>query len=157
MTELKAHMNRTHPDEGKITYKCVQCSKFLASKSSLGHHMKAHLGNKSESCTFCKRTFIDKSGLMRHISIHTGTKNYKCDLCDKMFRTPKQVRCHRRIHFEKQVDCTLCEKKFSCEKSAKEHKSRVHMTHGKILSEWKCSWVDLKTQFPGRHYSLRIF
>ena len=57
---------KMHTDVNLRAYKCFQCNKHVSSKTSLKHHMRVHLGVKSESCVHCKKSFIDKADLLTY-------------------------------------------------------------------------------------------
>jgi uncharacterized Zn-finger protein len=66
--------------------------------SDLVRHTRIHSHEKPYKCTQCFRAFAVKSTLNSHIRTHTGIKQYKCNVCDKNFSTHGSLKVHLRLH-----------------------------------------------------------
>ncbi|NXP61793.1 ZN236 protein, partial [Chloropsis cyanopogon] len=53
-------------------YKCPQCFRAFAVKSTLTAHIKTHTGIKAFKCQFCMKSFSTSGSLKVHIRLHTG-------------------------------------------------------------------------------------
>ena len=103
---------RDHSDEKP--YKCKDCDKGFAKKTTLKVHQRIHSGEKPYECKDCNRGFAQRSTLESHQRIHSGERPYKCTYCDKGFAQRTALRNHQRIHSgERPYKCTYCDKGFA--------------------------------------------
>ncbi|NXH16151.1 ZN271 protein, partial [Bucco capensis] len=65
------------------TYKCPECGKRFARRSTLTIHQQTHTGERPYPCSQCGKTFAAKSDLLRNQQTHTGEGPYPCSQCGK--------------------------------------------------------------------------
>ena len=87
--------------------------------------------NRSEEVAKCKKcdwTSPIVSHLKGHMIKHTG--QYVCDVCKNTFKTNGEMKNHKQIHEEEQVQlrlvCITCDKLFQTEHSFKQHMQAKH-------------------------------
>lgn len=63
--DLENHIIQRHPNEKP--YKCIECGRFLSSRSHRNRHMRTHdMGRPIFSCTKCGNIYFQESGLYDH-------------------------------------------------------------------------------------------
>jgi KRAB domain-containing zinc finger protein len=70
-----------------------------------------------------------------HMLVHSTERPYSCDLCHLKFKCPKQLACHKRTHFPRnlKVECSVCGKKFLTKSKLTRH-YRIH------VDEYQFTW-----------------
>lgn len=125
-TPLEKHMEEC---QGRIPFKCPECSKEFQYESSLKCHVVSHYPNKPKlfSCDQCDYKSNYKANLkkhIRHIHEQRGERNIKCLECEKMFFTEDNMRRHLKLHSEERpykCDKSDCDKAFKTMTGLKLH------------------------------------
>jgi len=113
-SSLTVHINAVHDEEGKIRFKCDQCSRGFSCKSKLKYHILSHSDERKHPCATCGKKFKSKRDLVKHDKIHSGVKPFKCSFCAKAFLNPDKVRRHELIHTGvMDYRCSSCGKGFN--------------------------------------------
>jgi len=113
-SSLAVHINAVHDEEGKIRFKCDQCSRGFSCKSKLKYHTLSHSDERKHPCATCGKKFKSKRDLVKHDKIHSGVKPFKCSFCAKAFLNPDKVRRHELIHTGvMDYRCSSCGKAFN--------------------------------------------
>lgn len=99
---LEKHMEEC---QGRIPFKCPECSKEFQYESSLKCHVVSHYPDQPKlfSCTQCDYKSNYKANLkkhIRHIHEQRGERNVKCTECDKLFYTEDNMKRHLKLHSE---------------------------------------------------------
>ncbi|XP_045166647.2 titin homolog [Mercenaria mercenaria] len=107
---LEKHMEEC---QGRIPFKCPECSKEFQYESSLKCHVVSHYPDQPKlfSCDQCDYKSNYKANLkkhIRHIHEQRGERNVKCTECDKLFYTEDNMKRHLKLHSE--------ERPYKCEK-----------------------------------------
>ena len=115
---LEKHMEEC---QGRVPFKCPECSKEFQYESSLKCHVVSHYPDKPKlfSCDQCDYKSNYKANLKKHIRhIHEQKKerDIKCLDCDKLFYTDENMRRHLKLHSEERP--YKCEEK-DCDKAFK--------------------------------------
>ena len=115
---LEKHMEEC---QGRVPFRCPECSKEFQYESSLKCHVVSHYPDKPKlfGCDQCDYKSNYKANLKKHIRhIHEQKKerDIKCLECDKMFYTDENMRRHLKLHSEDRP--FKCEEK-NCEKAFK--------------------------------------
>ncbi|XP_061525889.1 zinc finger protein 25-like [Phycodurus eques] len=119
----EGHMT-CHTDNKR--WKCSQCEKTFANKSTFKQHVRTHTGEKPFSCSDCGQRFSLKERLKRHTRTHTGEKPFSCSVCGQRFTQKGALKRHTRTHTgEKPFSCSVCGQVFSQKGNLKKHS----MTH----------------------------
>ncbi|XP_061663616.1 zinc finger protein 239-like isoform X1 [Syngnathoides biaculeatus] len=94
-------------------WKCSQCGKTFASKSSMKQHVKIHTQQRDFSCSVYSQRFTQNGNLKYHIT-HTGEKPFSCSVCCQRFSDKGNLKKHARTHTsEKPFSCLVCGQRFS--------------------------------------------
>ena len=127
--------------KGIYDYKCSECSKAYASRSSLTIHIQFKHGNKTKdhSCEECGALFYSNSHLKMHSDKHTGEKKHHCrEGCDKTFRHVNVRNNHERTHRGiPEFKCTICSKLLMRRDSL-----RIHMMIHQGSKRYTCPICD---------------
>ena len=119
--ELKAE---THVDK----YKCKQCDKVLASKSSLNTHKKGQHSGIKFSCSKCNYQSNYQASLTMHFeTIHNGKQKLNCDKCN--FQTVLKGNLKQHIeakHEGIKYKCEFCDLEASLPGNLKRHIQVMH-------------------------------
>lgn len=123
---LEKHMEEC---QGRIPFKCPECSKEFQYESSLKCHVVSHYPDKPKlfSCNQCDYKSNYKANLkkhIRHIHEQRGERSIKCLECDKMFFTEDNMRRHLKLHSEERpykCDKADCDKAFKTMNGLKLH------------------------------------
>jgi KRAB domain-containing zinc finger protein len=115
---LEKHMEDC---QGRIPFKCPECSKEFQYESSLKCHVVSHYPDQPKlfSCNQCNYKSNYKANLkkhIRHIHEHRGERTVKCTECDKLFYTEDNMKRHLKLHSEERPH--RCEQE-NCGKSFK--------------------------------------
>ncbi|KAL4227034.1 hypothetical protein ACF0H5_015010 [Mactra antiquata] len=99
---LEKHMEEC---QGRIPFKCPECSKEFQYESSLKCHVVSHYPDQPKlfSCDQCDYKSNYKANLkkhIRHIHEQRGERNVKCTECDKLFYTEDNMKRHLKLHSE---------------------------------------------------------
>lgn len=75
-----------------LWFRCDQCDKKYAKRSSLIFHQNKHFNvdNKQYVCPICGKVLSQKFYYSQHIASHSKGKNEKCPHCDKRYVTLDQ-------------------------------------------------------------------
>lgn len=118
--------NHEQSDCGRAPrFKCDECGKFLASKSSLLIHSRLHTDEKNFACTFCGKLFRYSTGLRLHTRYqHTNERPYKCDNCEKKFVDITSLKVHMTIHTGiKRYVCYGCGDRYPTNSALHKHRN----------------------------------
>ncbi len=77
-TQNNAMIKCQRDHSGEKPYKCKDCDKNFAKKTTLKVHQRIHSGEKPYKCSDCDRDFAQRSTLESHQRTHSGEKPYKC-------------------------------------------------------------------------------
>ena len=124
---LEKHMEEC---QGRIPFRCPECSKEFQYESSLKCHVVSHYPDQPKlfSCNQCDYKSNYKANLkkhIRHIHENRGEKNIKCPECEKMFFTEDNMKRHLKLHSEdRPFKCEFenCDKAFKTANGLKLHK-----------------------------------
>ncbi|XP_063371117.1 histone-lysine N-methyltransferase PRDM9-like [Cydia amplana] len=95
ITHIQNHFTRTDESE-KVLVKHDGKKPY---KGGLDYHERTHSGDKPYRCRECNKLFAAKSSLNRHERIHSGVKPYSCEECNEGFTRKVHIDAHRRrIH-----------------------------------------------------------
>jgi ferredoxin len=120
-------------------------------------------GEKSHKCGECNAVFKTNARLKEHIIIHTGNKPFTCELCDKSYNSRSNLRKHKELHKNLEVECYHCPKVFSSKYQMRQH-LRIHSTNNLLKcnfctyeKEQKLTWTCiLKDIFTLCHFHVHI-
>lgn len=123
---LEKHMEEC---QGRIPFKCPECSKEFQYESSLKCHVVSHYPDQPKlfSCTQCDYKSNYKANLkkhVRHIHENRGERNVKCTECDKLFYSEDNMKRHLKLHSEAKpfkCDWEGCDKSFKTSSGLKFH------------------------------------
>ena len=104
-------------------YDCDRCGKGFHFESELAAYKWKHIADQGLACFHakCGKCFKHTSELNAHLKNHTG-KPIKCEHCTYMNKDIRNVRAHKRIHFDLQsFVCLKCGKKFKWGSQKKRH------------------------------------
>lgn len=106
-------------------YKCDECGKCLATKSSLKIHTMMHSDVRNFACNFCGKTFRHSGGLQLHIRYqHTNERPFKCDNCEKKFVDLPSLKVHMTIHTGiKRYICYGCGDRYPTNSALHKHRN----------------------------------
>ncbi|XP_048112186.1 zinc finger protein 84-like isoform X2 [Alosa alosa] len=122
----KQEHEETHKGES-LKYRCSECPKRFANRSSRNAHRKTHWKHGRFFCNVCNKGFPDPHHLKRHELVHTGVKPYSCKLCNCSFNQPGHLKSHMRLHTgERPFKCQDCGQCFNHNVSLKNHIQRKH-------------------------------
>ncbi|XP_076150208.1 uncharacterized protein LOC143134033 [Alosa pseudoharengus] len=122
----KQEHEETHKGES-LKYRCSECPKRFANRSSRNAHRKTHWEHGRFFCNVCNKGFPDPHHLKRHELVHTGVKPYSCKLCNCSFNQPGHLKSHMRLHTgERPFKCQDCGQCFNHNVSLKNHIQRKH-------------------------------
>ncbi|XP_048112198.1 zinc finger protein 431-like isoform X1 [Alosa alosa] len=122
----KREHEETHKGES-LKYRCSECPKRFADRSSRNAHRKTHWKHGRFFCKVCDKGFPDPHHLKRHELVHTGVKPYSCKLCNCSFNQPGHLKSHMRLHTgERPFKCQDCGQCFNHNISLKNHIQRKH-------------------------------
>lgn len=145
-SSLKRH-KRSHTLNGKKLYECVVCSKRLASRDNLKHHMLIHSKDKPHNCHQCSESFTRKRSLVDHMKKKHFQQNalddetFACDECPKEFSSVRSLNSHKQNHARaKCFRCAICSMDFSIRYQFIQHMN----THNDIL--FQCSHCSKRFQ-----------
>ena len=74
-----------------------------------------------------------------------NAKNFACAICDERYSKFNELRRHKRIHEEKQLNCSKCDKRFARPNDVKNHERNVHSVVQTNVNEKKCSQCGEKS------------
>ncbi|XP_069670780.1 gastrula zinc finger protein XlCGF17.1-like [Periplaneta americana] len=101
-------------EQKRNSYKCNNCGKLLATRSTLRMHFRTHYGERKFECDDCGRSFLFLGSLLKHIRTHTGEKPFRCDICGNTFSQSGTLKDHVRTHTgEKPFNCDICGRGFT--------------------------------------------
>nr|XP_033817730.1 zinc finger protein 436-like [Geotrypetes seraphini] len=124
-------------DPQRKPFKCTECGKSFAYRSTLKVHKRVHTGEKLFTCSECDKCFSQIGNLRQHKITHLGEK-FKCSECDKSYNYISCLRRHERSHRGyRPFNCPHCNKCFSELRNLKQHE----MTHTGE-KPFKCSECD---------------
>lgn len=141
---LKNHVGNHQKFKPEELYYCDLCSFSTHTKFLIKQHLTiTHIGNEKELvCELCGKICKRASDMRSHRLVHTNIRPYGCDLCELKFKCPKQLKCHKRTHFPKNLveECSVCKKKF--------------MTKAKLTRHFKIHTdeYDFTCEFCGRKF-----
>ncbi|XP_052780085.1 titin homolog [Mya arenaria] len=123
---LEKHMEEC---QGRIPFKCPECSKEFQYESSLKCHVVSHYPDQPKlfSCNQCDYKSNYKANLkkhIRHIHEQRGERNIKCTECDKLFFSEDNMKRHLKLHSEERpYKCQQeeCDKAFKTVNGLKTH------------------------------------
>ncbi|KAG5286379.1 hypothetical protein AALO_G00014170 [Alosa alosa] len=122
----KREHEETHKGES-LKYRCSECPKRFADRSSRSGHRKTHWKHGRFFCKVCNKGFPELFKLQRHEVVHTGLKPFSCELCDMSFNQRGHLKSHMRLHTgEKPFKCHDCGQCFNHNVSLKNHIQRKH-------------------------------
>ena len=109
-------------------WKCTDCEKEFAKKSSFQHHVKTH-GEKDEKCSLCDYVCSDKSNMRKHKnSLHVNMSK-ACSDCGRKISDPSNMKAHKKLHHSgphRVFNCTVCDFSSRYKISVVNHQ-KIHM------------------------------
>ncbi|KAH3820756.1 uncharacterized protein LOC127880496 [Dreissena polymorpha] len=147
---LEKHMEEC---QGRIPFRCPECSKEFQYESSLKCHVVSHYPDQPKlfSCDQCDYKSNYKANLkkhIRHIHEQRGERNIKCQECDKMFFTEDNMRRHLKLHSEDRpykCEHDSCDKSFKTMNGLKLHEIS-HQTDKPFPCEFEGCEKNFKTK-----------
>uniref|UniRef100_A0A3P9IJB1 C2H2-type domain-containing protein n=1 Tax=Oryzias latipes TaxID=8090 RepID=A0A3P9IJB1_ORYLA len=115
-------------------------------KSLLKAHRRSH--DENYQCHICGKTLSSTRALSRHLTSHSEKRNFACDVCGKRFKMPYSLKCHKKIHMDRERSflCHICCKTFHCNRALNNHM----MTHSSEKPE-----KPLVCQYCGKGFMIQ--
>ena len=144
---LEKHMEEC---QGRIPFRCPECSKEFQYESSLKCHVVSHYPDKPKlfGCTQCDYKSNYKANLkkhIRHIHEQRGERSIKCFECEKMFFTEDNMHRHLKLHSENRP--YKCEKD-NCDKAFKTMNGlKLHVVSHQTDRPFPCDFEGCEKSF----------
>ncbi|KAG8667800.1 hypothetical protein FPOAC1_012639 [Fusarium poae] len=118
----------------QLPFRCFRCNKNFRSHSAKQQHIRDsahhylchicpldygtqndlnnHLENEHHICTTCD---LRQFRTARQLQQHDVDKHNMCIICGKYYGTPQNLKMHKLIHAEKNIECAGCSRLFVTE------------------------------------------
>lgn len=165
--KAKYHQEKVIKEDGKVTYKCLKCSKEFELRVQLKEHRKVHMAKvRIYECSHCDKVFTEArkyyshlgfhkrlfeclpcgrrfsllGNLKRHLSTHEGAPDQVCEVCGNQFLTSSQLEQHHQTqHQEDSVRPYKMECEHCRKKYVREEAYKQHLSG----APYKCSLCEV--------------
>ncbi|ETN42878.1 uncharacterized protein HMPREF1541_02036 [Cyphellophora europaea CBS 101466] len=175
-----ARGNQLVLDEDDDEYSCNSCDRSFGSRHAALQHASNASIHRSEWCNRCSWLFISPDALRQHLANsslhnhcdrcnydvgdlsdlarHREDVHFQCCECMKVFQNQNNLRMHKQVHFERDVECYGCDREFATTSAMVLHLERGTCgigTDSDDIADWAlgCIYADMFTTNGGGSWS----
>lgn len=147
---LLEYHHTAHTNHTVAIFKCNKCSKNRSFETlhALNQHIKLHETKEgtffvSTAIDFFFFVVIDSNSKLIPFYCLISTTVHLCDVCGAALKSKRNLKIHKLVHTEPQLQCDQCPKKFVCISHLRKHKNfHSKQTFSCHLCDFKCTSSD---------------